>query len=285
VDGRFALVIEAPEPVYVLADRSQLEQIVMNLVVNARDALGLAETGEVWLTLGYVDVSGGSRRGDLPAGRYASLTVRDTGMGMSEATQARVFEPFFTTKDRGGGTGLGLSTVYGIVKQHGGSVAIESELGRGTTFEILLPETLERPSAAVADSRASPISSAPGSAPRVVLVVEDTLMLRTLIQAILSRAGYEVLLAKSGTEALALWATQRGRISLLVTDVMMPGMTGLELIAKLRDQRPNLPVLCTSGYSDVQLLERGAMPSSVAFLEKPFSGTALVDCVAALLPV
>lgn len=274
--------MDAEPRVHALADRSQVEQVLMNLVVNARDAMprgGLLSVSVVAATLeapAPVVTSGA-----LAAGRYAVLAVTDTGTGMSPETRARIFEPFYTTKARGVGTGLGLATVYGIVKQHGGTILVESTLGQGTTFRVYLPST-DR--AVAVDEPPPPSSAVPPSGERVVLVVEDTPMIRSLMNAVLTRAGYEVLLAKSGADALALWTERRGAVALLITDVMMPGMSGPELIAQLREMQPTLPVICTSGYSDDQLTGRDALPAAVVFLEKPFSGSALVQRVTELLP-
>jgi two-component system cell cycle sensor histidine kinase/response regulator CckA len=313
------LVIETPRRVHIEGDRTQLQQVVMNLVLNARDAI--EGRGRITVSVSDAELDEAQARAHPGArvGRHAVLTVADTGAGMDAATRARIFEPFFTTKERGRGNGLGLATVYGIVRQHDGRVWVYSELGEGTTFKIFLPAkksgahasprtapTADVAAATETDPRgpsASPTRSPstatgahrpaspsqrpvravrPGSA--TVLVAEDSYLLRALIDTVLGDAGYRVLLAASGDDALALWERDvDGAIALLITDITMPGLTGPELIARLRAARPDLPVLCTSGYSDRQLAERGAMPSDVAFVEKPFAPSALLAHVGALL--
>jgi CheY-like chemotaxis protein len=204
---------------------------------------------------------------------------------MDEATAARIFEPFFTSGKEAWGTGLGLATVYGLVRQHEGHIWVDSELGRGTTFEVYLP-TVDATGAELtgSDSRAEPQASTmpSGTAPSV-LVVDDADLMRTLLDRVLTDAGYRVLLAASGEEAMEIWERERDTIALLLTDVAMPGMSGEELIAELRATRPDLRVICTSGYSDDILRERGSLPERVTFLEKPFSANDLCTTVGALL--
>ena len=213
-------------------------------------------------------------------GRHALLSVSDSGAGMDEASRARIFEPFFTTKERGRGTGLGLATVYGIVKQHGGDVWVYSEPGKGATFKVYLPTTARavEPAAAQAPERkpAAPVYA-------TILVAEDDPMLQRLLSGVLSGAGYQVLMAARGDEALRLWEEHHAAIALLITDVTMPGLTGPELIHRVRGRRPDLPVICTSGYSDAHLAERGALLENVVFIEKPFTPRVLREQVRALL--
>lgn len=277
-----AFSVEAQPALRTLADRSQVEQVLMNLVVNARDAMPRGGQLAVRAAEATLDAqAAGVVTGGLTPGRYVELTVADTGTGMTPETAARIFEPFYTTKKRGEGTGLGLATVYGITKRHGGTILVDSLLGQGTTFRVYLPATDRE---VVVEEPPPPSAAAPSSAQRVVLVVEDTPMIRSLMSAVLTRAGYEVLLAESGADALAVWNDRRGKVALLITDVMMPGMSGPELITKLRQMAPDLPVICTSGYSDDQLSGADALPAAVVFLEKPFSGSALVQRVASMLP-
>jgi two-component system, cell cycle sensor histidine kinase and response regulator CckA len=211
-------------------------------------------------------------------GRHALLTVRDTGIGMDAATRARIFEPFFTTKELGHGTGLGLATVYGIVKQHDGTIWVYSEPGQGTTFKVYLRTTDRSVEAPVAQR--APIRPRQAST-RVVLVAEDSALLRRLIGTVLTRAGYEPMLTTCAEEALEAWARSAESVGLLVTDLTMPGMGGLELITRLRASRPDLPIVCTSGYADAN--GRRSLPSDVVFVEKPFSPSGLVDRIDALL--
>ena len=251
------------------ADSGQLEQVVMNLAVNARDAMPLGgtitiETSEVQLT---ETMRGGY--GVIP-GPYISLVVRDTGCGMDRATLARVFEPFFTTKEQGRGTGLGLSTVYGIVKQSNGYIWCESTEGVGTTFTVLLPHV-----AAECRSSEEPDETAPSRGAGVVLVTEDEDTVRALSRRILEREGYTVLEAHDGREAIRVATGYPGRIDLLVTDMVMPNVGGSELFAQLRLLRPDLRVLFVSGYTDEDMIRRGLKDAGSAFLQKPFTARAL----------
>ncbi len=248
----------------VRADLGSVEQVVMNLVVNARDAMPSGgeltiETENVFLDEGYAHAHLG-----VTAGPHVMLAVRDTGVGMDKATQARVFEPFFTTKPQGKGTGLGLSVVFGIVRQSGGSVWLYSEPGRGSVFKLYFPR-IDAPAARISPSRAP---EAPGGS-ETVLLVEDDEQVRRMTLAVLERAGYEVLHARDGAEALAIAASRGGRIDLLLTDVVMPQMSGPELARRLAAARPEIRVLCVSGYTDDEVLERGPDDVAIAFLQKP----------------
>jgi two-component system, cell cycle sensor histidine kinase and response regulator CckA len=207
----------------------------------------------------------------VPPGAYVCLAVTDTGVGMDPVIQARIFEPFFTTKPVGQGTGLGLSTVYGIVKQSGGYIWVYSELGRGTTFKVYLPQV---EAALTVDLSAT----APEAAPRgseTVLLVEDEPALRAVARRVLQRQGYAVLEAADGDAALALVATHQGPLHLLVTDVVMPGLSGRDLADRLTAARPDLRVLFVSGYSGEALAHHGILDPDLAYLEKPFNPDAL----------
>jgi two-component system cell cycle sensor histidine kinase/response regulator CckA len=250
----------------VRADPGQLQQVLVNLAVNARDAM--PRGGELFLQTQRVQLGAqAAAAAGLPgAGTYIALLVRDTGCGMDEATQARIFEPFFTTKASGRGTGLGLSTVYGIVKQSHGAISVRSQSGRGTTFTIYLPEVAERPAEAAPGGPAPPL--APGS--ETILLVEDEAQVRALARASLVAAGYTVLEARDGTEALALSARHPGPLHLLLTDVVMPGMSGSELARTLQARHPGLRVLYMSGYPD-EALARHGVAAPHALLPKPFT--------------
>jgi PAS domain S-box-containing protein len=251
----------------VRADPGQLEQAIVNLVVNARDAMPQGgrltiETAEVELDRSYV-------AGHVPTqpGPYVLLAVSDTGVGMDGATKARLFEPFFTTKEPGQGTGLGLATVYGIVKQSGGYVWAYSELGHGTTFKIYLPrvaETAEAPEATTG-------SPTPVRGSETVLVVEDQEEVRKLTKRVLAARGYTVLAARNGVEALEIIAQHPTQIHLMVTDVVMPGMSGRELAQLASAKRSDLKVLYVSGYTGEAVLQHRLLEPGVAFLQKPFT--------------
>ena len=254
----------------VNADPGQLEQVLLNLAVNARDAMPppaggrlSIETARFTLPEEHVE-----RRHRLPPGDYACLAVGDTGVGMDEATQAHLFEPFFTTKEVGKGTGLGLATVYGIVKQSGGYIWVYSEPGHGTTVKVYLPRV-----PGVAEAPAP----SPAPAPRevrggheTVLLVEDAAPVRALARRSLEAHGYRVLDASDGPGALELSARHGAPIDLLVTDVVMPGMSGRELAERLAPVRPGMKVLYTSGYTDDAMVRQGVLNAGVAFLQKPF---------------
>jgi len=266
----------------VEADRSQLEQIVLNLVLNARDAIEGAGTITVSLSSVELDADHVRAHPGAEVGPHVLLTVSDDGRGMDEATRERIFEPYFTTKERDLGTGLGLATVYGIVKQHGGNIWVYSEPGKGSTFKIYLPST-DRPLTTVKPVPvAAPVRPRPGDR-ATVLVAEDAKPLRQLLEDSLTAAGYRALVAGSGEEALSIWEREGGAISLLITDATMPGISGIELIEQLRSRRKDLPVICTSGYATAQLRNLSMIAPDVNFVEKPFSPRVLIDRVRALL--
>jgi PAS domain S-box-containing protein len=255
---------------HVRADRGQLLQVVLNLAVNARDAM--PDGGRLQLATRDVvlDDEAGAEP-DALSGEVVRLTIADNGHGMHEETRRRAFEPFFTTKERGKGTGLGLATVYGIVKQSGGHIRVRSAPGEGTVFEIDLPR-VEEPAAAEAPEQASPTVRSAGT----ILLAEDQDEVRRLAAESLERAGYEVLAAPDGTAALALWRAHSRDISLVVADVIMPGMTGVALVQALRAEVPSVKVLLISGYADHPLPADLLAGGQIALLGKPFTPTGLV---------
>jgi two-component system, cell cycle sensor histidine kinase and response regulator CckA len=254
----------------VLADRGQLEQVLMNLAVNARDAMPLGGTVTITtrnVTLDARDVAGLNSVDEVMPGDYVCIDVTDTGTGMTTLTQARVFEPFFTTKPAGSGTGLGLSTVYGIVRQSGGYVAVCSEPGSGTRFSVYLPKA-EGTAAAVPQPRRP---AQPHEGAETVLVVDDDESVLSAATRMLSKAGYTVLRASSPVEAEALAAAHAGEIHLLVTDVMTPQMNGGELARRICMARPATRVLYMSGYTNDTVIGRGVITPDTVFLAKPFT--------------
>lgn len=262
-------------PAVVFADPGQIEQIMMNLAVNARDAM--PQGGTLTLSSTHVELHAGDSRG--AAGPHISLRVTDTGHGMDEATMQRMFEPFFTTKDPGQGTGLGLSTVYGIVQQLSGSIRARSVLGVGTEFEIYLPER-ER---GLPSARPESVAPAVRGGDETVLLVEDEAQVRRLVHEVLQARGYQVLAATDAREAIALEEKYPARIDLLITDLIMPGMSGRELAQHVTATRPEAKVLFISGYTDDALLRHGVTVPGTSFLQKPFALEDLLLRVRALL--
>ena len=260
------VVVPAKDVGSVMADRAQIEQVVMNLAVNARDAMPnggtlTMETRDVELDEAYA-----AEHPSVQAGPHVLLAISDTGVGMEEATRRQIFEPFFTTKELGKGTGLGLSTVYGIVKQSGGSIWVYSELEKGTAFKIYLPrvEGVEHKF-----RHAPTVTSAPGT--ETILIVEDDETVRHLAKRVLQAAGYTVLTASNGADALLLLGTHNGPVHLVLTDMIMPGMSGRDLAAQLEDIRPQAKVLYTSGYTDDAILRHGVLDGVTHFIGKPYT--------------
>jgi two-component system cell cycle sensor histidine kinase/response regulator CckA len=257
----------------VMADPAQLEQVLLNLVINAGDAMPnggalTIQTGEAELGDDYVQ-----HHAEAQPGPHVVLAVTDTGFGMDADTQARIFEPFFTTKALGVGTGLGLSTVYGIVKQSGGSIWVYSEIGRGTTFKIYLP----RHAGAAAAHRAEPRPSAPTMVSAIVLLVEDDAGVRMAARRALEAAGYTVHSAATGREALALGKQLPAPPDLVITDLVMPDMGGRELALRIGERWPSVPILYTSGYTAEAMGQQSVLHGDDMFIEKPFTPRALVD--------
>jgi len=263
-------VAVAPDCGGVKADPGQLEQVIVNLAVNARDAM--PNGGRLTLETRNVDLDADypTDRVTIPAGRYVMLAVTDTGTGMDAQTKARIFEPFFTTKPVGKGTGLGLATVYGAVQQSGGFIWLYSEVGQGTSFKIYLPRVDAGEAQAAAEEAAVLLDGT-----ETVLVAEDEDAVRQIIEKALQARGYRVMVARDGSEALALAGRHPGQIDLLVTDVVMPDMNGRELSQRLTHVRPTIQTLYLSGYTDDAILHHGVLEEGAAFLQKPFSLGAL----------
>jgi signal transduction histidine kinase len=270
----------APELWPVKVDPAQMEQVILNLVVNARDAMPTGgqltiETANVVIDDNYV-----ADHLDSQPGKYVLLTISDTGFGMSPEVKAHIFEPFFTTKERGHGTGLGLATVFGIVKQSGGNIWVYSEEGMGATFKIYLPaveEKITRPSALLEAGPELPVGS------ETILLVEDDMGVRELLRRVLPKLGYTLLEAGSGQEALRLLADYPDPVHLLLTDVVMPGISGKTLAEEVSRARPDLKTLFMSGYTDEAIVQHGVSDAEVAYLQKPFSLMALAAKIRSVL--
>jgi len=261
----------------VEADRVQLEQVLMNFAVNARDAM--PDGGTLSISTKSVKMRDDAQEGgtDLPPGDYVQVTVADTGCGMDEKTMARVFEPFFTTKERGRGTGLGLSTVYGIVKQSGGAVSVSSTPGKGSMFSVYLPRAQGgAPKRLVADEVRQEGTES-------ILLVEDERSVRDLLSEVLERLGYKVLSAESGEAAIALMQEDNRTVDLLVTDVVMPGMSGPEMVRVLRKMKPSLRVIYITGYSEEAMAGEWRLEQGDKLIQKPFSSTELAREIRAIL--
>jgi two-component system, cell cycle sensor histidine kinase and response regulator CckA len=260
------VTMNAPELWCVRADRSQVEQVILNLAVNSRDAMPnggklTIETANVELDSSY------SRHAVVEPGEYVMLAVSDTGTGMDAATQAHVFEPFFTTKEKGKGTGLGLATVYGIVKQSGGYIWVYSEVGKGATFKVYLPRV--RSEDQQVSKKVDVKASKRGH--ETILLVEDEKGVRELAREYLSQEGYEVLEAQNAEDALKLARMHTGAIQLLFTDVVMAGMSGRQLAEEMQKIRPSIHVLYMSGYTDEAIVNHGLLGRGMILLQKPFT--------------
>ena len=266
------------EATTICADPHQLQQVLMNLAVNSRDAM--PHGGKFSIETGFVEwgESQVQSRPGAQAGPYVMLAVRDTGVGMNEETLGHIFEPFFTTKGVGKGTGLGLSTIHGIVEQSGGYVEAESELGRGTTFKIYMPRVVD----AQADSGKPEAVPASGGQ-ETVLVVEDQAEVRRYTATALKAYGYQVIQAENADEALLLGERESGRIDLILTDVVMPSLSGRELADRLRERWPGMKVLFMSGYTDDTMVHHGVLQKDVEFIQKPFSPAQLAIKVREML--
>jgi two-component system cell cycle sensor histidine kinase/response regulator CckA len=257
----------SPDIGLIDADPGQLSQVILNLVVNSRDAMPrggsiVIETEKISLDEQYA-----SQHLSVKAGEYVMLAVSDTGIGMDEETRKQIFEPFFTTKEIGKGTGLGLSTVYGIVKQSGGNIWVYSEPGKGTTFKIYLPRVVEKDKT----SETTADKSAVGKGSETILLVEDEEIVRNLSREVLELCGYQVIEAKNGIAALAICKKHRGRIDLLMTDVVMPQMGGRDLAQILKKTYPHIRILFTSGYTDDAIVRHGIIDDGANFIQKPFT--------------
>jgi two-component system cell cycle sensor histidine kinase/response regulator CckA len=261
----------APGLGLVHADPGQIEQVLMNLVVNARDAM--PQGGKLTIETSNVEIDEeyAARHMAVTPGPYVQLVVTDTGCGMDEQTKVRLFEPFFTTKEKDRGTGLGLSTAYGIVKQSGGNIWVYSEPGLGTTFKVYLPRDL---------SGTTAVTKAPGVVTRAtgtetILLVEDEDALRSVVRRALEAVGYTVVSAAAGDEALTTSAQHAGEIQLLLTDVVMPQMSGRVLAQELAKARPAIKILYMSGYTDNAIVHHGILDAGTHFIGKPFTAAAL----------
>lgn len=269
----------APGGAWIQADRGQLEQVLLNLIVNAQDAIEgngtiSVTTGHVLLDDEYVRLHPG-----MAPGPYIQLAFKDTGCGMDDETLRHIFEPFFTTKAVGHGTGLGLATVYGIIKQHEGYIEARSRVGEGTSFVIYLPaSTVERAPAGDAPLAVPERSESPGKR-STILLVEDNRMVRDMAVDLLEANGYKVLVADSPLKAQEIERAYNNTIDLMVTDVIMPGMNGMELYERLQDNRPGMPVLYISGYTSDVVVHNGTLEEEVAFLKKPFTAEQFVESV------
>jgi CheY-like chemotaxis protein len=261
------------------ADPGQIERVLVNLALNARDAMPQGGSLTIKTLNELVETDRHVGQEIIPAGRYVTLTMKDTGCGIDQASLSRIFEPFFTTKERGRGTGLGLSSVHGIVKQHQGYIVADSEPGKGATFTIYLPMDADAPQADKPESG----TQKPFRGTETVMVVEDEPQVGLLLSTKLRRLGYTVLCATNATDALKQADAHGKPIHLLVTDVVMPGMNGRELADALRASCPDISILFMSGYPDDVIGRYGVLDRGTAFLQKPFHTNTLAEKIRELL--
>jgi two-component system, cell cycle sensor histidine kinase and response regulator CckA len=271
------MMIEGPNLACLKADPGLVEQVIMNLTVNARDAMPNGGDLMIETANGTMDAEFAKRHPGSEPGKYVVLTVTDTGIGIPPELKERIFEPFFTTKPKGRGTGLGLATTYGAVKQSGGYIEVLSETGQGATFKVYFPQAPEQP------ENASPATEPLAHGTETLLVVEDDPDVRQIAVRILAQLGYRVLSAANGQEALPLAGRFEGTIHLLVSDVVMPGLNGRQLAEQLLRRRPSMKVLYTSGYTEETIVHRGVLEDGISFLTKPYTPRALGDKVRAVL--
>jgi CheY-like chemotaxis protein len=259
------------------ADICCIEQVILNMAVNARDAMPVGGSLTISTSLARIDAAYANLHPEARAGQFLCITVTDTGCGMDEHTKSRLFEPFFTTKEVGKGTGMGLATAYGLIKQHRGWIEAESELGRGSSFKVFLPTTEKQPRPSD-KPQAVPPQSAGGR--ETILVVEDEELVREFVASFLSEAGYKILQASNGLEALNVWREHASQIDLLLTDVVMPQkISGIELAEKLRKEKERLRVIFTSGYSLELLDEHLRARAEFNFLPKPYAPAKLKELI------
>ena len=266
----------APGLLRIEADSGMLEQVVMNLAVNSRDAM--PKGGKLLISTSAVEIDEGYARQQPESrpGKFVCLSVTDTGCGMDRKTKERIFEPFFSTKEVGKGTGLGLATVYGIIKQHQGWIEVSSEPDAGTTFKVYFPAVSQK-AEALAEAGAPATDVRGGN--ETILLVEDEAVVREFVGEILRQHEYQVVEAGSGVEALKVWDKHQGEVDLLLTDIVMPeGLNGKELAAELRKRKPGLKVVYTSGYS-ADIVGRDSTRGDTAFLAKPYAAPRLAEVV------
>jgi CheY-like chemotaxis protein len=271
-----------PDLAMINADPGQLEQVLINLAVNARDAMPGGGTLTITTDNAELFEEHGERHLGAAPGKYIMIAVTDSGTGMTKEVQQRLFEPFYTTKGVGKGTGLGLATVHGIVKQLGGDIYVYSELEHGTTFKVFFPRLTKLTDVVIATQEHRAVTPR-GS--ETILLAEDDEALRALGARVLGSLGYRVLVARTGKEALQIVADYTGSIDLIATDVVMPEMNGSQLVEKVLEARPDIRVLFMSGYTDDEVMRRGVIDGQTAFLQKPFTPDLLAFKVREVLDV
>jgi CheY-like chemotaxis protein len=273
-------IVVSPVSAMVHADRDQIDQVLINLAFNARDAMPLGGTLRLQVESRHFNEADGRRLIGIPIppGQYAMLSVSDTGHGMDQATLGQVFDPFFTTKPVGTGTGLGLATVYGVVKQSGGFVWVESEPGSGTTFTVCFPQVIGP--VPTAREEPAPDRGEPRPTGATVLVIEDEDGVRELARRILEVEGYDVLDVRNGSDAVRVVEKLQAGIDLVLSDVVMPDMTAVELEERIRQTRPGIPILFMSGYAQEEVVSRGLVAAGPRFIQKPFTAAELADFLA-----